>query len=301
MMKRQFITLFVIALLSGGAYGQIKTPAPSPFCSIKQTVGLTDVEIEYSRPSVKDRKIFGDLVPFGERWRTGANASTKIGFSTDVKIAGNDVKAGKYALYTIPGVDNWTIIFYKDLAAGGMPNPWKEEEELMRFTVPSKKVDYKMESLLIHLNNLRNNSATIEIYWENTVVGFDVDFNTAALVQAGIDRTLSGPSANDYYLAARFYNEEKKDLVQALSWVRKSNEMEPRYWRLYLQADLESQLMQYDAAIKSAEQSKALAQQEDAMDYVRRNEKLIADAKEKMGVKGSAPEKVKPAKPAAKF
>ena len=295
MMKRQLITIFAIALLSGGAYGQVKTPAPSPACTIKQTVGLTDVEIEYSRPSVKDRKIFGDLVPFGEMWRTGANASTKIGFSNDVKIAGKDVKAGKYALYTIPGVDSWTIIFYKDLNAGGMPDPYKEEEELMRFTVPSKKVDYKMESLLIQVNNLRNNSATIELYWENTVVGFDVDFKTDALVQAGIDKVLNGPSANDYYLAARYYNEEKKDLVQALSWVRKSNEMESRYWRLYLQADLEAQLMQYDAAIASAERSKSLAQADNDMTYVRRNEKLIADVKAKMGTKGNEPNKVKPA------
>jgi len=301
MMKRQIITLFAIALLSGGAYGQIKTAAPSPFCSIKQTVGLTEVEIEYSRPSVKDRTIFGDLVPYGERWRTGANASTKIGFSTDVKIAGNDVKAGKYALYTIPGPETWTIILYKDLTAGGMPNPWKEEEELMRFTVPSKKVDYKMESMLIHVNNLRNNTATIELFWENTVVGFEVDFNTAALVQAGIDRTLSGPSANDYYLAARFYNDEKKDLSQALTWARKSNEMEPRYWRLFLQAELEAQLTQYDAAIQTAEQSKALAEKEGNTGHVRNVEKFVTDVKAKMGVKTKEAEKVKPNKPAAKY
>lgn len=293
-MKRLSITLLAFALLSGGAYGQIKTPAPSPTCTVKQAVGLTEVEIEYSRPSVKDRKIFGDLVPFGEMWRTGANASTKIGFSTDVKIAGKDVKAGKYALITIPGVDNWTIIFYKDLTAGGVPDPYKQEEELMRFTIPSKKVDYKMESLLIQVNNLRNKTATVEIYWENTVVGFDVDFNTDALVQSGIDRVLNGPTADDYYRSARYYNEEKKDLVQALSWVRKSNEMEPRYWRLYLQADLENQLMQYEAALASAERSKTLAQEDNNAEYVRRNEKLIADVKAKMGGKGNEPNKVKP-------
>ncbi len=299
-MKRQIITLSALVLLSGGVFGQIKTPSPSPTCTVKQSVGLTEVEIEYSRPSVKDRKIFGDLVPFGEMWRTGANSSTKISFSTDVKVAGKDVKAGKYALFTIPGVDTWTIIFYKDLTASAPPDPYKQEDELLRFTVPSKKVDYKMESMLISLNNLRNNSATVEMYWENTIVGFDVDFKTDALVQAGIDKVLNGPSADDYYRSARYYNEEKKDLVQALSWVRKSNDMEPRYWRLYLQADLEAQLMQYDAAIASAERSKTLAQADNDMTYVRRNEKLIADCKAKTGGKGNEPNKIKPAGTAPK-
>lgn len=292
-MKKLIFTLIASMFIGGMAFGQIKTPAPSPTSTVKQAVGLTDVEIEYSRPGMKDRKIYGDLVPFGEMWRTGANASTKISFSTDVKIAGKDIKAGKYALFTIPGVDTWTIILHKDLTSWGLPNPYKQEDEAVRFTVKSKKMDITVETLLINIGSIRNNTAQIEIIWENTLVEFDVDFGTDALVQSGIDRVLNGPTADDYYRAARYYKDEGKDLVQALTWIRKSNEMDARYWRLYLQAQLEDGLMQYDAAIASAEKAKAMAQKEEAPDYVRRSEKLIAEVKAKMGGKGNEPGKVK--------
>ncbi|MCB9283360.1 MAG: DUF2911 domain-containing protein [Lewinellaceae bacterium] len=293
-MKNLILTLTAVLFVGGMAFGQIKTPAPSPLCITKQIVGLTDVEIEYSRPSMKGRKIYGDLVPFGETWRTGANASTKISFSTDVTIDGKAVKAGKYALFTIPGVDNWVVILYKDLTTWGVPTPYKVEDEVIRFNVKPKKMDITVETLLINIGSLRNNTAQIEIIWENTLVEFDVDFGTDALVQEGIDRVLNGPSADDYYRAARYYKDENKDLVQALTWVRKSNEMDARYWRLFLQAQLEDELMQYDAAIASAEKAKAAAQKEEAADYVRRSDKLIADVKAKMGSKGNEPGKVKP-------
>ncbi len=286
-MKKIAFTLIAAVWMSGMAFGQIKTPAPSPTSTVKQTVGLTDVEIEYSRPSKKDRKVFGDLVPFGEMWRTGANASTKISFSQDVTIGGKEVKAGKYALLSIPGVDNWTVILYKDYNFNGVPNPYKQEEEAVRVVVPARKMDYTIESMLIDVNNLRNNSATVEIIWENTAVGFDVTFNTDAQVQKEIDRVLAGPSSNDYYRAARYYREENKDLVQALTWVRKSNEKDARYWQLLLQAELEYELMQYDAALATAEQCKSLAQKDEDMNYVRRAEKVISDAKAKMLKGGS--------------
>lgn len=293
-MKKFVFTLIAAIWMSGTAFGQIKTPAPSPSSTIKQTVGLTDIEIEYSRPSKKDRKVFGELVPFGEMWRTGANASTKISFSQDVKIGDKDVKAGKYALLSIPGVDNWTIILYKDYNFGGVPNPYKQEEEAVRLTVPSRKMDYTIESMLIDINNLRNNSARVEILWENTAVGFEVQFNTDAQVQKEIDRVLAGPASSDYYRAARYYKEENKDLVQALTWARKSNEKDARYWQLLLQAELEYELMQYEAAIATAEQCKSLAQKDEDMNYVRRSEKIIADAKAKIGKGGAGKKQAEP-------
>ena len=290
-MKKLIFTLFATMCLGGLAIGQIQTPAPSPTCVVKQKVGLTDVEINYSRPSMKDRQVFGGLVPYGEMWRTGANASTKISFSNDVRIDGKDVKAGTYALFSIPGVDNWTIILHKNTNTNGVPNPYKEEEEAVRVTVAAKKLGFTMESMLINLNNLRNNSATIELMWENTLVGFEVDFGTDALVQANIDRVLAGPSASDYYRAARYYKEENKDLVKALGWIRKANESDARYWTLLLQAELEAELMQYEAALASAERSKELAMKDNDMNYVRRNEELIAEVKAKMGTKQKEPVK----------
>ena len=298
-MRHFIFTLIATLFIAGMAYGQVKTPAPSPTCTVKQSVGLTDVEIEYSRPGVKGRKIFGDLVPFGEMWRTGANASTKISFSNDVKIDGKAVKAGKYALFTIPGVDNWTIILSNNIETGGVPNPYKQEEEALRFTAKAQKMDRTVETLLINVGSLRNNTAEIEIIWENTLVEFEVDFGTDELVQQGIERALSGPSADDYYRSARYYKDENKDLVQALTWIRKSNEMDARYWRLLLQAQLEDELMQYDAAIVTAGKSKKMAEEAENMGYARRAEKLIADVKAKMGSKINKPDRVKsqPQKP----
>jgi hypothetical protein len=290
-MKKLIFTFFATMCLGGLAFGQIQTPAPSPSSVVKQKVGLTDVEINYSRPSMKDRQVFGNLVPYGEMWRTGANASTKISFSNDVRIDGKEVKAGTYALFSIPGVDNWTIILHKNTNTNGVPNPYKEEEEAVRLTVPAKKLGFNMESMLINVNNLRNNSATIELMWENTLVGFEVDFGTDALVQANIDRVLAGPTASDYYRAARYYREENKDLVQALGWIRKANDAEPRYWTLLLQAELEAELMQYEAALASAERSKELAMKDNDMNYVRRNEALIAEVKAKLGTKQKEPVK----------
>jgi len=291
-MKQLIITLTTVLFMSGLVYGQLKTPAPSPASTVKQTVGLTDVEIEYSRPSMKGRKVFGDLVPYGDMWRTGANQSTKISFSNDVRIDGKDVKAGKYALLTIPGVDNWTIMLYTDVNFNGVPNPYKQENEAVRLTAKAKKIDFVVETFLINLGALRNNAARIELMWENTVVGFDIDFKTDELVQTSINRTMSGPSADDYYRAARYYMEEEKDLVQALTWARKSNEGDPRYWRMFLQAQLEDKLMQYDAAINSASQARDLANSSGATGFAQSIDGFIEEIKAKMK-KGGAKSQMK--------
>ncbi|MBL7808176.1 MAG: DUF2911 domain-containing protein, partial [Saprospiraceae bacterium] len=133
--------LFLSALLTliGSVNAQIKTPAPSPTAKVSQEVGLIKVDVEYSRPSAKGRKVFGDLVPFGTLWRTGANASTKVTVSDDAKVAGMPLPKGTYALYTIPGEKEWTIIFYKNTSFWGAPEPkdFKEEDVQARFTVSS--------------------------------------------------------------------------------------------------------------------------------------------------------------------
>jgi hypothetical protein len=281
-MKQLTITLMAVLFVAGWANGQLRTPAPSPLSTVKQTVGLTDVEIEYSRPSMKDRKVFGGLVPFGDMWRTGANSSTKITFGNDVRIDGKDVKAGKYALLTIPGVDSWTIILYSDVNFNGVPNPYKEENEAVRLTAKPKKIDLTVESFLINIGGLRNSKASIEMMWENTLVAFDVDFKTDELVEASISRTMAGPSADDYYRAARYYMDEEKDLVQALGWARKSNEGDARYWRLFLQAQLEDKLMQYDAAVASATQSRDAANTAGATGFAQGVDQFIAEVKAKM-------------------
>ncbi|MBL7804546.1 MAG: DUF2911 domain-containing protein [Saprospiraceae bacterium] len=279
------ITLFAGLLAFTAAHAQIKTPAPSPVSKSSQEIGLTKVEIEYSRPSAKGRKIFGDLVPFGEMWRTGANASSKVTFGDDVKVAGQDLKAGSYALYTIPGEKEWTIIFYKNTTFWGVPEPkdYKEEDVAAKVVVPATMMGDMVETLTIDLNNLRNNSASLEIRWERTRVSIPLVFDVDSRVMADIKTQMEGPSANTYYSAARYYYEEKKDMKQALEWVNMSlSKGGDKFWILRLKANIQAELGMYKDAIATAERSTALAKAEGNADYPRMNEKSIAEWKKKM-------------------
>lgn len=274
--------LFLSALLTliGSVNAQIKTPAPSPTAKVSQEVGLIKVDVEYSRPSAKGRKVFGDLVPFGTLWRTGANASTKVTVSDDAKVAGMPLPKGTYALYTIPGEKEWTIIFYKNTSFWGAPEPkdFKEEDVQARFTVSSVPQRDLVESFSININNLRNNGADLEIVWEYTKVIVPIMVDTDSKVMKAIQTTMSGPSANDFYGAARYYYEEKKDMAQALAWVDKSLEIGgDKFWILRLKANILGELGKYKDAIMVAEKSTELAKKEGNEDYPRMNEKSIME------------------------
>jgi hypothetical protein len=275
--------LYVLSFLLVGAFAanaQLKTPSPSPVAKVSQEIGLTKVDIEYSRPSAKGRKVFGDLVPFGEMWRTGANASTKVTVSDDAKVAGMPLPKGTYALYTIPGEKEWTIIFYKNTTFWGVPEPkdFKEDEVQARFTVPSVPTRDLVETFSININNLRNNGADLEIAWEYTKVIVPIMVDTDSKVMKAIQSTMAGPSANDYYGAARYYYEEKKDMNQALTWVDKSLEIGgEKFWILRLKANILGELGRYKDAIMVAQKSTELAKKEGNEDYPRMNEKSIAE------------------------
>lgn len=162
------IALFALCALFGNSYGQDEKPAPSPTATFSQKVGLTEVTIVYSRPSKKGRTIMGELVPYGKVWRTGANATTKITFSDDVKIGGKDLAAGTYALFTIPGESEWTIMFSKDIKSGA--GGYKESEDAVRVKVESIKIAETVETFLINIEDNKPNSAIIELLWESTLV-----------------------------------------------------------------------------------------------------------------------------------
>jgi hypothetical protein len=165
--------IYTLIIASGlvGASGLLAAegPAPSPLSTLKQRVGTTDIEIEYSRPGVKGRKIFGDLVPFGEVWRTGANASTKISFSNPVKFEGTEAPAGKYALYTIPGEKEWTVIIYKDTSLGGAFG-YKQADDFARIKVNPTKLSEPVETFTIDVNDIRDDSATLNFIWDKVRV-----------------------------------------------------------------------------------------------------------------------------------
>ncbi|MCC6461811.1 MAG: DUF2911 domain-containing protein [Saprospiraceae bacterium] len=271
------LSLFAAATLS---QAQIKTPAPSPVAKINQEVGLITMDLEYSRPSAKGRKIFGDLVPFGELWRTGANASTKVSFSDDAQVSSVSLPKGTYALYTIPDQKEWTIIFYKNTTFWGAPDAkeFKEEDVAGRVKVPVQALSNKVESFTMEISNLRNDGADLEISWENTKVVVPITVNTDAKVMSDITATMAGPKANDYYAAARYYYESKKDMKQALAWVNSCLEKGgDKFWILRLKANIQAELGQYKDAIATANKSTELAKADGNADYPRMNEKSIAE------------------------
>lgn len=287
MKKLFYLTALLLLVAYAPALAQIKTPAPSPVCKVNQEVGLIKVDLEYSRPSAKGRKIFGELVPFGEMWRTGANAATKVTFSDDASVGGGKLPKGTYALYTIPGEKEWSVIFYKNTNFWGIPGKdYKEEDVAARVTVPAQSLRDAVETLTMNFNNLRNNGADLEISWEYTKVVVPITVDTDSKVMADIKATLDGPSAGAYYAAARYYYEEKKDMAQALAWVDKSLEKGgEKFWIVRQKALIQAELGRYKDAIATAEKSTELAKADGNSDYPRMNDKSIAEWKKKAGMK----------------
>lgn len=286
-MKKVFLTLttFVAVGFLTMATAQIKTPAPSPSAKITQTVGLTDITIEYSRPSVKGRTIFGGLVPYGEMWRTGANKNTIVTFSAPVKIAGKDLKAGSYSVFTTPGQTEWEIIFYTDTENWGTPEKWDAAKEAVRFKAKVEKLDFIIESFSIDLGDLTNDGLTMAIGWEKAWVTFPIKLTTDEVVSASIKKVMAGPASDDYYAAGRYYFESGKDLKQAYDWIHKSNEMDgadKKFWKLRQESLVLAAMGKHKEAIATAEQSKALAVTAGNKDYERMNTESIAEWKKKM-------------------
>ncbi len=274
-MKHVFTLLFALTLTALTA--QIKSPAPSPMCKITQTVGLTEINMEFSRPGVKGRTIFGDLVPFGTMWRTGANASSKISFSDDVAVNGNALKAGQYAIYTVPGEKEWEIIFYSDVSQWGVPEEWKADQEAARFKVTAITMPVSLESMTFMIDQIENDKAQLWLMWDKTFVPMTVTVPTDDLVMKTINRTMNGPVAGDYYSAGRYYFESGKDKAKALEYVQKANSMDPKFWTLRMESLILADMGKKKEAVAAAKKSLALATEAGNADYIRMNEKSIAE------------------------
>jgi tetratricopeptide (TPR) repeat protein len=277
-MKNIFL-LFCAGLISFGTLAQIETPQPSPFSKVEQKVGLTDVSIEYSRPGMRDREIFGNLVPFGKVWRTGANANTKITFSDDVKIAGKELKKGTYALYTIPNKDSWEILFYSDSNNWGTPEKWDDNKVALKATAEVQQMPMKMESFTILIDELKNNSAALNFIWESNIVTLAFEVPTDAKALASIEKVMNGPAAGDYFSAATYYHETGKDLKKALEWVNKAVKMQgdDAYWILRRKSLIEADLGMKKEAIASAKRSLASAEKGGNADYVKMNKDSLKE------------------------
>jgi tetratricopeptide (TPR) repeat protein len=257
----------------------LKVPAPSPFQSIKQAFALSDIIVEYSRPGAKGRVVYGDVVPFGKMWRTGANAATKIAFGEEVKLENNAVPSGTYALYTIPGKDNWEIIIYKDLTLGGNVDEFKKENELLRFNVKPQKLNDKQETFTIGFSNISPTACVMTLDWENTRVPIHITADIDAKVMKAIENNVVNDN-RPYYQAATYYYDNNKDLTKALEWVEKGIAANPKaYWMVMLKAKIQAKQNDTKGAIASAEKVIAMATAEKDDAYIRQAEKLIAENK----------------------
>lgn len=273
------IVLLLSLFISIGAMAQgIKTPAPSPTQTIKQDFALSSIEVNYSRPLAKGRKIFGDLVPFGAMWRTGANGATKVTFGEDVKVGGVAVKAGSYALYSIPNAGEWEIILNKGVNNGGLSG-YKKEEDVARFNVKSMTLPMNIESFTIIIGDVLAASANIQVMWENTVVSIPVEADIDGKIMKSIDGAMNVDS-RPYFAAAGYYYDNGKDLSKALEWVNKAVEAQPSaYWMVHLKAKIHAKMGDKVAAKATATKGIELAKAGGNPDYVALNEKLIATLK----------------------
>jgi hypothetical protein len=278
-MKKLALT-YLVMMISFVGYCQIETPQPSPTSKIEQKVGLTDVTLEYSRPGMRDRKIFGNLVPFGKLWRTGANGNTKITFSDDVSIDGQELKAGTYAIYTIPNEKAWDVIFYSESTNWGTPEKWDDAKIVAKVTAEVYNLPMSIETFTMSFDDLKTGGATLGIMWENSYVGIEFNVPTDDKVLTSINDVMNGtPTANDYYAAAVYYSQENKDIKTALKWMEKAMSMteKPAFWQLRQQSLIYAKDGNKEAAIESAKKSLAGAEEAGNADYVKMNKDSLVE------------------------
>jgi hypothetical protein len=275
-MKLLFACAF--AIIFSQLESQIATPKASPLAKIEQKIGLADVTIQYSRPGKKDRVVFGDVVPFGEIWRLGANENTKI-TTSDALIFGKDtLKAGTYAIYAKPSTDKWEILFYTETTNWGTPENWDEKKVALKTITPVLLSNDVIENFTISFDNLQSAGATIQFAWDKTRVNLPFTLNTKDKVLANIKKTMDGPTANDYHQAANYFFQEKLDLKQALIWSTKAVEMRPEaYWMSRLRAQIQAANGDYKGAIESAKKSIEAAEKDGDGNYVKMNKASIEE------------------------
>ncbi|WP_026753380.1 DUF2911 domain-containing protein [Sediminibacter sp. Hel_I_10] len=276
---KKLILAFAAMAMTFGMSAQIETPQPSPFTKIEQKVGLTDVTLEYSRPNMRGRDIFGDLVPFDKMWRLGANANTKITFSDDVMIGGETVKAGTYAVYATPGKQSWEVIFYSDASNWGLPENWDDSKVAAKVTSEVYPLPMKIETLSLGFDDLTSNSAVLGIMWADAYVPVKFEVPTDAKVSTAIERAMGGPTAGDYYASAVYYSQEGKDIEKAKMWMEKAMEMtkEPRFYQLRQQSLIYAKAGDKKKAIETAKKSLAGAKEAKNADYVKMNEDSLKE------------------------
>jgi hypothetical protein len=267
-MKKIISIALAATILSQAGAQNLNAPQPSPTQTVKQNFSTGSIELSYSRPSKKGRTVFGDLVPFGAIWRTGANAATTLTFSDDVTIGGKEVKAGKYGLVSIPNADKWTLIITKDLDVTS-PAAYKAENDVVRVDAPVMPLPFTVETFTINFADITGSSTNLQISWDKTLVALPITTNTDARVMKQIDNIMNKDN-KPYYTAAQYYYENGKDLNQALTWVNKAVEAnKDAFWIHLLKARIMAKLGDKAGAKNAANTVIELATKAQNGDYVK--------------------------------
>jgi hypothetical protein len=279
-MKYLSLVFLLVAGLMANAQ-DLKLPSLSPNAKITQSFSTSEIEISYSRPSARNRQVFGTVVPYGQVWRTGANGATKVKFGEDVVINGKSIKAGEYALYTIPNKTQWEIIFNKGVGNWGASG-YSTADDIARFSVQPKTINNKIETFTINISNITFNTCNIELTWENTKVVIPVKADNEERISKSITKAIKEPTI-PYYRAASYYYETGQHLDEALSFVDKAVEQNPKaFYMWYLKARIAQKMGKNDIAIDAANQaiesSKGSAYEDE---YKRNNQKIIDALKKK--------------------
>ena len=259
---------------------KITTPQPSPLGMVSQRVGLTDVAIEYSRPGVKGRTIFGDLVTFGKTWRTGANSNTKVTFSSDVIIDGQTLKAGSYGLYSVPNKDSWEVMFYTESDNSGVPRDWDDSKVAAKTTVNAQAFPTNVETFTISINDVTSTTAILGILWEKTYVAVTFEVPTDEMVSETIAAVMAAtPKAGDYYNAAIYYSQQDKDIKKANEWMEKAMSLteKPAFWQLRQQSLIYAKMGDSEKAIAVAEKSLELSKEAGNEAYIKMNTESLSE------------------------
>ncbi|MBC7828405.1 MAG: DUF2911 domain-containing protein [Chitinophagaceae bacterium] len=277
-MKKFFSVLAICAVMCAAEAQTLRTPAPSPTQTIKQDFALTSVELSYSRPGVKERKVFGDLVPYGKVWRTGANQATTISFGEEVTFGDKKVPAGKYGLLTIPDANEWTIILSKQLDVTS-PAAYKQDQDVARVKVKADELPFAIESFMMVFNNIKPSSMDLMILWQNTAVTVPITSDVETKVMTQIDNLMNKDN-RPYFNAAMYYMDNGKDMAKALTWFDKAIEQNPKaFWVYHQKANALAKLGKKQEAITTANKSIELAKEAKNDDYVALNQKLLATLK----------------------
>lgn len=254
-------------------FAQVKMPAPSPKQTVKQDFGVGYIELTYSRPGAKGRKVFGELVPYNKLWRTGANNASIIKFSDPVEIKGKKIDSGSYALYTIPNMDGWEVILNKGFANSGIDG-YKESEDVIRFYVEPLRLREKLETFTMQIDNIKPESCELNIMWEKTMIRVPIETRLQEKLKSQIEAAMLSEK-KPYWQAAQFYNEYEKNSAKALDNVTKAISENPKaYWMWLYKAKIQHEIGDKAGALESSKKSLDLATADKNDDYVRMNQAL---------------------------